>query len=95
MIEQLSFFDNEKTEREKIFDTLVYDLSEIYQGMSTDRILQKLRGRANSGGTYKHGWLIAFWRANVEITVTESGEFVNYMFKYVDIAKAISERQER
>lgn len=27
MIEQLSFFDNEKTEREKIFDTLVYDLS--------------------------------------------------------------------
>lgn len=95
MIEQLSFFDNEKTEREKIFNTLVYDLSEIYQGMSADCILRKLRDRANSGGTYKHGWLIGFWRANVEITVTENGEFTDYMFKYVDIAKAISERQER
>lgn len=94
MIEQLSFFDNEKTERERIFDAVVEDLSEVYKGLSKDDIVQKLRARVNSGGSYKHGWLIAYWRASLEISVCRDEGFEDHVYKYVDIAQAIAERQE-
>lgn len=94
MIEQLSFFDCEKTERERIFDAVVEDLSEVYKGLSKEEIVQKLRARVNSGGSYKHDWLIAYWRASLEITVCKGGDFEEHIYKYTDIAQAISERQE-
>lgn len=91
-MDQLCFFSTAQTEKEIIFNELVYELAHRFIHKTHSQIIQGLKKYANSGGAFKYGWLIDYNADSVDITICNHG-YVRYTFTYKSIADAIIQRR--